>query len=76
MLVGRGVAEGAATHNGRHVAALVGGWHQRAQVGLAAHAGTGGRGALVLHALGHGAWRQQTRGGAVAAEAAVSWTHE
>lgn len=48
-----GEAVGAATHDGRHVAALVGGRHQRAQVGLAAHAGGGG--ALVLHALGHGA---------------------
>lgn len=72
----RGVAEGAATHNGRHVAALVGGRHQRAQVWLAAHASVGSRGALVLHALGHGAWRQKTRGGAVAAEVAVSWTHK
>lgn len=66
---------GAATHDGRHVAALVGGRHQRAQVGLAAHAASGGGGALVLHALGHGAGRQQPRGGAVAAEAAVPWTH-
>lgn len=73
---GRGAAVAAATHDGRHVAALVGGRHQRAQVGLAAHAGGGGGGALVLHALGHGAGRQQPRGGAVAAEAAVPWTHE
>lgn len=73
---GRGVAVAAATHDGRHVAALVGGRHQRAQVGLAAHAGGGGGGALVLHALGHGAGRQQPRGGAVAAEAAVPWTQE
>lgn len=70
------MAEGAETHNGGHVAALVGGRHQRAQVGLAAHAGTSSRGALVLHALGHGTWRQQTRGGAVAAKAAVSCTHK
>lgn len=76
VLLKRGVAEGAATHNGRHVAALVCGRHQRAQVWLAAHASVGGRGALVLHTLGHGAWRQKTRGGAVAAEVAVSWTHK
>lgn len=76
MLFGRGVAEGAGTHDGGHVAALVGRRHQGAQVGLAAHAGAAGRWALVLHALGQGAWRQQAGGGAVAAEAAVSCKEE
>lgn len=71
MLFGRGLAWGGATHNGRYVAAL-GRRHQRAQVRLAAHADGGSRWALVLHAFGHAAWRKESRGGAVAAEAAVS----
>lgn len=58
------------THDGRHVAALVGGGHQRPQVGLTVHAHC--RGTLVLHVLGHSAWRQQPGGGAVVTEAAVS----
>lgn len=56
------------THNGGHVAAFVGGGHQGAELGLAAQAGC--RKALVLHAFGH-SWRQQTRGAAVVAVAAI-----
>lgn len=39
------------THNGRHVAALVGGGHQCAEVRLPAHAHCGRT--LLLHVLGH-----------------------
>ena len=56
------------THDGGHVAAFVGGGHQGAQVRLAAQAAC--RKALVLHALGHPR-RQQTRGAAVVAIAAI-----
>lgn len=56
------------THNGGHVAAFVGGGHQGAELRLAAQAG--GRKALVLQAFGH-SWRQQTRGAAVVAIAAI-----
>lgn len=56
------------THNGGHVAAFVGGGHQRAEVRLPAQAHC--RKALVLHVLGQ-SWRQQPRGAAVVAVAAV-----
>lgn len=58
------------TYDGRHVVALVGGGHQGPQVGLAVHVHCAGT--LVLHVLGHSAWRQQPGGGAVVTEAAVS----
>lgn len=66
-----GGGTGKGTHDGRHVVALVGGGHQRPQVGLTVHAHC--RGTLVLHVLGHSGWRQQPGGGAVVGEAAVSW---
>lgn len=56
------------THNSGHVAAFVGGGHQGAELRLAAQAGSGK--ALVLHAFGD-SWRQQTRGAAVVAIAAI-----
>lgn len=58
------------THDGRHVVALVGGGHQRPEVGLAAHAHWR---TLVLHVLGNPSRRQQPGGGAVVAVAAISW---
>lgn len=57
------------THDGRHVVALVGGRHQRPEVGLTAHAH---RGTLLLHVLVNSSWRQQPGGGAVVRVAGVS----
>lgn len=58
------------THNGWHVVALIGGGHQRPEVRLTAHAHWR---TLILHVLGDASRRQQPRGGAVVAVAAVSW---
>lgn len=56
-------------HHGGHGAAFVAGGHQGAELRLAAQAGC--RKAFVLHAFGHSR-RQQTRGAAVVAIAAIS----
>lgn len=60
------------THHGRQVGTLVGGGHQRSQVGFPGH-GVGG--APVLQVLGDGTWRHEVGGGAAEAVSCETISH-